>query len=63
MVGQQPAFAVHLALWYIVFVCHQDDVCEDSIDSVYVGEYCGMSESELCVFGKLCPVCFLVVYK
>ena len=42
-------------------VCHQNDVCEDSIGSVYVGGYCGLSESELCVFGKLCPVGFLVV--
>ena len=31
------------------------------IDSVYVGMYCGLSESELCVFGKLCPIGFLVV--
>ena len=44
-----------------MFVCHQNDVCEDSIGSVYVGGYCGLSESELCVFGKLCPVGFLVV--
>ena len=28
---------------------------------MYVGGYCGLSESELCVFGKLCPVDFLVV--
>ena len=28
---------------------------------MYVGRYCGLSESELCVFGKLCPVGFLVV--
>ena len=32
-------------------VCHQNDV----------GEYCGLSESELCVFCKLSPVGFLVV--
>ena len=52
---------MHLTLGYIVFVCPQNDVCEDSIGSVYVGGYCGLSESELCVFGKLCPVGFLVV--
>ena len=23
---------------------------------MYAGGYCGLSESELCVFGKLCPV-------
>ena len=29
----------------------------------YVGGYGGLSESGLCVFCKLCPVCFLVVGK
>ena len=33
---------MHLTLWYIVFVCHQNDVCEDDIDSVYVGGYCSV---------------------
>ena len=28
---------------------------------VYVGGYGGLSESRLCVFCKLCPVCFLLV--
>ena len=42
---------------------HQYDVCENSVGSVYVGGYCGLSESGLCVFCKLCPVCFLVVGK
>ena len=31
--------------------------------TVYVGGYGGLSESGLCVFCKLCPVCFLVVGK
>ena len=44
-----------------MFVCHQNDVCEDYIGSVYVGEYGGLNKSEPCVFGKLGPVCFLVV--
>ena len=30
---------------------------------MYVGGYCGLSESGLCVFGKLCLVGFLVVCK
>ena len=30
---------------YIVFVCHQNDVCEHSIGSMYVGGYCSLSES------------------
>ena len=52
-------------LWYIVFICHQDDARENSIGSVsvYVAGYCGLSENGLCIFGKLCPVGFLIVYK
>ena len=52
---------MHLTLLYVVLFCHQYDVCEDSIGSVYVDGYCGLSESNLCVFGGLCPVGFLVV--
>ena len=29
--GQEPAVAVHLALWYVLLVCHQYDVCENSV--------------------------------
>ena len=57
------AVTVHLALWYVLLVCHQYDVCENSVGSVYVGGYGGLSESGLCVFCKLCPICFLVVGK
>ena len=52
---------MHLRLWYVVFVCHQDDVSENYIGSVYVGGYSGLGESGLCVFRELCPVSFLVV--
>ena len=52
---------MHLALWYVVLVCHQYDVCENYVGSVYVGGYGGLSENGLCVFCKLCPVCFLVI--
>ena len=61
--GLEPAVAMHLALWYVVLVCHQYDVWEISVGSVYVGRYGGLSESGLCVFCKLCPVYFLVVGK
>ena len=58
---------MHLALWYVVLVCHQYDVCENYVGSVYVGGYGGLSESGLCDFCKLCPVqsspVFLVVGK
>ena len=57
--GQEPAVAVHLALWYVVLVCHQYDYYVGSV----CGGYDGLSESRLCVFCKLCPVCFLVVGK
>ena len=52
---------MHLALWYVVLVCHQYDVCKNYVGSVYVGGYSGLSESGLCVFRELCPVGFLVV--
>ena len=61
MVGLEPAVAMHLTLWYVVFVCHQYDVCNDSVGSVYVGGYGGLIEGGLCVFRELCPVGFLVV--
>ena len=35
--GQEPAVAMHLALWYVVLVCHQHDVCENYVGGVYVG--------------------------
>ena len=54
---------MHLALWYVVIVCHQYDVCKNYVGSVYVGGYCGLSESGLCVFRELCPVSFLVVVE
>ena len=59
--GQEPAVAMHLALWYVVLVCHQYDVCENSVGRVYVGGYGCLSESGHCVFRELCPVSFLVV--
>ena len=52
---------MHLALWYIVFVCLQYDVCKNYVGSVYVGGYCGLSDRGLCVFRELCQVSFLVV--
>ena len=61
MFGQEPAVAMHLALWYVLLVFHKYDVCENSVGSVYVGGYGGMGKIGLCVFCKLCPVCFLVV--
>ena len=52
---------MHLALWYVVLVCHQYDVCKIYVGGVYVGVYGGLSERGLCVFRELCPVSFLAV--
>ena len=59
--GYEPAVTMHLALWYVVPVCHQYDVYKHYVGSVYVGRYGGLSESGLCIFRELCPVSFLVV--
>ena len=61
MVAGEPAIAMHLALWYVVLVCHQYDVCKNCAGSVYVGRYGGLSQSGLCVFHELGPDRFLVV--
>ena len=50
--GEEPAIAMHLALWYVVLVCHQYDVCENYVGSVYIG----LSDRRLCVFRKSCPI-------
>ena len=50
---------MHLSLWYVLLFCHQYDVCENSVGSVYIGGYGGVSESGL--FRELCSVSFLVV--
>ena len=39
MWSSKSGIAMHLTLWYIVFVCHQNYACESSIGSVYVGGY------------------------
>ena len=52
---------MHLSLWYAVLACHQYDVCENYVGSVYIGGYDGLSEIGLCVLRELCPVSFLVV--
>ena len=44
-----------------MLVCHQYDVSKNSLGSVYVGGYGGLSESGLCVLRELCPGNFLGV--
>ena len=52
---------MHLALRYVVLVCHHYDVSKYVVGSVYIGGYGGLNESELCIFRELCPVSFFVV--
>ena len=52
---------MYVSLLYVGLVCHQYDVRENSVGSVYMGGYAGLSENGLCVFRELCPVSFLVV--
>ena len=52
---------MHLAISYVVLVCHQYHVCKQIVDSMYVGGYGGLNESGPCVFRELCPVSFLVI--
>ena len=41
---QEPAVGMHLAIWYVVLVCHQY-LCKNYVGSVYVGGYGGLNES------------------
>ena len=52
---------MHVSLWYVVLVCHQYDVCGNSVGRVYIGEYGGLSEGGLCVVREFCRNSFLVV--
>ena len=49
---------MHLTLLYVVL---EYDVCENSVCSVYVDGYGGLSESGICVVRELCLVGFLVL--
>ena len=60
VVEVQPVIVMHLTLWYIVIVFQQNDVCVNYNGRMYVGGYYGLSKSGLCVFGKSCPVSFIV---
>ena len=52
---------MHLAFWDVVFVCMENNVCEDGVCSVYVWWWLNVGESNLGVCGELCPVCFPIV--
>ena len=52
---------MHISLWFVVLICHQYDVCENYVVSVYIGEYGGLSEVGLCVICELFSVSVFVV--
>ena len=52
--GKSLQFLCIFVLRYVVLVCHQYDVCTNSVGSVFVGGYGGLSENGLCVFREFC---------
>ena len=38
---------MHLTHWYIVCVYHQSEACENSIGSVYIGGYSGLTKNRM----------------
>ena len=37
---------MHLSLWYVVLVCHQYDVCENYVGSMYIEVYGGLANAD-----------------
>ena len=52
---------VECIFWDVVFVCVENDVCEDDACSVYIWWWLNGRESSLRVNRELCPVCFPIV--
>ena len=44
-----------------MFVCVENNVCEDGVCSVYIWWWLNVRESSLSVCSELCPVCFPIV--
>ena len=44
-----------------VFVCMENDVCENGVCSVYVWWWLDIRENSIRVCSELCPVCFPIV--
>ena len=57
------AVAKHIAVWDVVLVSHQYDVCKKICYQCVCWWVWCLSEHVLCVFRELCPVSFLVVGK
>ena len=52
---------MYLAFWDVVFVCVENDVCEDGVFSVYVWWWFNVRESSFGVCSDLCLFCFPIV--
>ena len=52
---------MYLAFRDVVFVCVENDVCEDGVCSVYVWWCLNVKESSVGVCSERCPVCFPIV--
>ena len=52
---------MYFAFWDVVFVCVENEVCEDGVCSVYVRWWLNVRVSSLGVCSELCPVCFPIV--
>ena len=48
-------------LWDVVFICGENDVCEDGVCSVYIEWWLNVREISLRNCSELCPVCFHIV--
>ena len=51
------------SVFCLLFVCVENDVCEDGVCSVYIWWCLNVRGSSLGVCGELCPVCFPIVCK
>ena len=52
---------MYLAFWDVVFVCVENDVCEDGDCSVSIWWWLNVRESSLRVCSEFCPVWFPMV--
>ena len=52
---------MYLAIWNVVLICVENDVCEHGVCSVYICWWLNVRESSLSVCSELHPVCFSIV--
>ena len=52
---------MYLAFWDVAFFCVENDICEDSVCSVYVWWWLNVREISLGICSELGTVCFSIV--